>query len=123
MLSLGKPTMEDPMSLQPKEIAPVPDETARVARAAFPKGNAWLSLRDELGTIYRDEMFAGLSADAAGLGPAILPVGGRHPLAHRCGRRAAVGPVHRVALRSRGAFRQKAQHLLGRLQGASHGKL
>jgi transposase len=36
------------MSLQPKEIAPVPDETARVARSAFPKGNAWLSLRDEL---------------------------------------------------------------------------
>jgi transposase len=48
------------MSLQPKEIAPVPEETVRVARAAFPKGNAWLSLRDELGTIYSDEMFAGL---------------------------------------------------------------
>jgi transposase len=48
------------MSLQPREITPVPDETARVARAAFPKGNAWLSLRDELGTIYSDEMFAGL---------------------------------------------------------------
>ena len=28
--------------------------------AAFPKGNAWLSLRDELGTIYSDEMFVGL---------------------------------------------------------------
>jgi transposase len=60
MLSLGKHALEVAMSLQPKEIAPVPDETARVARAAFPKGNAWLSLRDELGTIYRDEMFAGL---------------------------------------------------------------
>ena len=48
------------MSLQPKEIIPVPDETARVARATFPKGNTWLSLRDELGTVYRDEMFAGL---------------------------------------------------------------
>ena len=48
------------MSLQPKEITPVPEETVRVARAAFPKGNAWLSLRDELGTIYSDEMFAGL---------------------------------------------------------------
>ena len=42
------------MSLQPKEIAPVPEETVRIARAAFPKGNAWLSLRDELGTIYSD---------------------------------------------------------------------
>jgi transposase len=48
------------MSLQPMEIAPVPDETARVARAAFPKGNVWLNLRDELGTIYCDEMFADL---------------------------------------------------------------
>ena len=48
------------MSLQPKEITPVPEETVRVARAAFPKGNAWLSLRDELGTIYSDEMFVGL---------------------------------------------------------------
>ena len=48
------------MSLQPMEIFPVPDETARVARAAFPKGNIWLSLRDELGTIYCDGMFADL---------------------------------------------------------------
>jgi len=48
------------MSLQPMEIAPVPDETARVARAAFPKGNVWLSLRNELGTIYCDELFADL---------------------------------------------------------------
>ena len=48
------------MSLQPMEIVPVPDETARVARAAFPKGNVWLSLRDELGTIYCDGMFADL---------------------------------------------------------------
>ena len=48
------------MSLQSKEITPIPEETVRVARAAFPKGNAWLSLRDELGTIYSDEMFAGL---------------------------------------------------------------
>ena len=48
------------MSLQPKEITLVPEETVRVARAAFPKGNVWLSLRDELGTIYSDEMFAGL---------------------------------------------------------------
>jgi hypothetical protein len=27
------------MSLQPQEIAPVPEETQRGARAAFPKGN------------------------------------------------------------------------------------
>jgi transposase len=38
----------------------VPEETARVARAAFPRGNPWLRLRDELGIIYTDETFAPL---------------------------------------------------------------
>jgi hypothetical protein len=27
------------MSLQPQAVPPIPEETARVARAAFPKGN------------------------------------------------------------------------------------
>jgi transposase len=48
------------MSLQPNPITPVPEETARVARAAFPKGNRYLEIRDVLGTIYTDEMFADL---------------------------------------------------------------
>ena len=48
------------MSLQPSPIAPVPEETARVARAAFPKGNRYLEIRDVLGTIYTDEPFADL---------------------------------------------------------------
>jgi len=30
------------MSLHPTPITPVPEETARVARAAFPKGNRYL---------------------------------------------------------------------------------
>jgi transposase len=48
------------MSLKPQTIPPVPDNTATVARAAFPKGNAVLRLRDQLGTIYQDELFAAL---------------------------------------------------------------
>src|SRR5919197_1450703 len=48
------------MSLRPEPIGPVPEETARVARAAFRRGNAYLRLRDELGTIYTDEAFAAL---------------------------------------------------------------
>jgi transposase len=48
------------MSLQPTPISPAPEETARVARAAFPKGNRYLEIRDVLGTIYTDEMFADL---------------------------------------------------------------
>ena len=48
------------MSLKPATIEPVPEQTARIARAAFPNGNSYLTLRDELGTLYRDEDFAGL---------------------------------------------------------------
>src|SRR5438105_11932059 len=48
------------MSLRPCPIGPVPEETARVARAAFPRGSAWMRLRDELGQIYEDATFAGL---------------------------------------------------------------
>src|SRR4029450_12258724 len=48
------------MSLKPTPIQPVPDETARVAAAAFPKGNPYLTLRDRLGTIFLDNDFADL---------------------------------------------------------------
>jgi hypothetical protein len=34
--------------LRPMSIAPVPSETARVARAAFPKGNRYLRLANVL---------------------------------------------------------------------------
>jgi transposase len=48
------------MSLKPQEIGPVPEETTRVARAAYPKGNVFMRMRDELGPIYQDEAFAHL---------------------------------------------------------------
>src|SRR5437870_6428368 len=48
------------MSLHPHALAPVPEETARVARAAFPKGNPYLLLRDTLGTIFQDDDFTAL---------------------------------------------------------------
>jgi transposase len=48
------------MSLKPQPIGPIPEETARIARAAYPKGNLYLQLRDALGTIYEDEQFAHL---------------------------------------------------------------
>ncbi len=48
------------MSLKPVPIAPIPEMTARIAKAAFPKGNLYLRLRDELGTLYTDEDFAAL---------------------------------------------------------------
>lgn len=48
------------MCLKPHSIPPVPEETARVARAAYPKGNVYMRLRDELGSLYEDEAFAPL---------------------------------------------------------------
>ena len=45
------------MSLKPVPIAPIPEMTARIAKAAFPKGNLYMRLRDELGTLYADEDF------------------------------------------------------------------
>ena len=48
------------MSLRPQSIPPVPEQTARGARAAFPQVNLYLKMRDELGAIFTDEDFAAL---------------------------------------------------------------
>ena len=48
------------MSLQPIESYQVPEETARVARAIFPKGNLVMRFRDELGMLFHDRDFAHL---------------------------------------------------------------
>src|SRR5919199_194401 len=56
----GLPPPGPAMSLKPSPIGPVPEGTARVARAAFRKGNPLLKLRDELGTVFADADFADL---------------------------------------------------------------
>ncbi len=48
------------MSLRPSPIPAIPAETARIARAAFPQGNIYMQLKDELGSIYEDEAFTHL---------------------------------------------------------------
>jgi transposase len=48
------------MSLKPQGLAEIPEETARVARAAFPKGNLYLKIRDTFGTFFDDEQCADL---------------------------------------------------------------
>jgi transposase len=48
------------MSLHPEKIGEVPEETARVAKASFPKGNRYIRLRETLGTIFDDNEFADL---------------------------------------------------------------
>jgi transposase len=59
------------MSLKPMPIPPVPPETARVAQVAFRKGNVYLKLCEQLGTIIQDEDFVDLFAKdgAPGLPP------------------------------------------------------
>ncbi len=59
------------MSLAFEPIPPVPPETVRVAKAAFPKGNLYLTLRDELGPIFADADFAHLFSKTGQ--PAIPP--------------------------------------------------
>jgi hypothetical protein len=39
-------------------VAQVPEATARVARAAFPKGSLAMTVRDQLGEVFADAEFA-----------------------------------------------------------------
>jgi len=48
------------MCLHPRSVDPVPEETARVARAAFPKGTVYMTMKDALGEVFEDEDFAHL---------------------------------------------------------------
>ncbi|HEX6479310.1 MAG TPA: hypothetical protein VF043_10725 [Ktedonobacteraceae bacterium] len=48
------------MSLHPQKIGAIPEETARIAKACFPKGNRYMRLRETLGTIFEDSEFADL---------------------------------------------------------------
>ena len=49
------------MVLHPQSIKPIPPLTKKIAHQAFPKGNLYMTLRDQLGTFYnQDEDFAEL---------------------------------------------------------------
>lgn len=50
------------MCLHPQDPTAIPANTVDVAQAAFPKGNPYMLIRDELGTIYTDEQFHHLYA-------------------------------------------------------------
>jgi transposase len=60
LVRVRRPADEDAMSLRPASVGPVPEETARVARAAFPRGNIFLRMRDALGALFTDDSFASL---------------------------------------------------------------
>ena len=46
--------------LKPESILEIPEETKTVAKEAFPKGNKYLKLRDEIGPIFNDDNFKDL---------------------------------------------------------------
>jgi transposase len=48
------------MTLHAQTEFSIPEETIRVARAAYPHGNTLMKMRDALGTIYQDQAFASL---------------------------------------------------------------
>jgi transposase len=51
---------EFPVALKPEPVTPIPEETKRIAEAAFPKGDIYMRMRDKLGIFYQDEQFAPL---------------------------------------------------------------
>ena len=59
------------MSLQPEPIEAVPEQTMRIARAAFPKGSTYMRMRDELGIWFDDKEFSSLFSHTGQ--PALTP--------------------------------------------------
>jgi len=64
------------MTFQSRTDLEIPTETIRVARAAFPKGNPYMKLRDELGVLYQDDRFMGLFSKVGqpGEAPGLLAI-------------------------------------------------
>ena len=48
------------MTLQTQQTFTIPEETVRVAHAAYPHGSTAMKMRDALGSIYEDQSFAHL---------------------------------------------------------------
>jgi hypothetical protein len=46
------------MTLQPRDWTIIPEQTAQIARAAFPKGNIYMMMRDELQTKQQQQQLA-----------------------------------------------------------------
>jgi transposase len=46
--------------IEPRDWTIIPEQTAQIARAAFPKGNIYMMMPDELGVLYSDSDFVTL---------------------------------------------------------------
>lgn len=60
------------MSLKPQAAYVVPEETARVAQAIYPKGNIYMNLYDTFGTLFEDKDFIDIFSHEGQ--PALSPV-------------------------------------------------
>jgi transposase len=60
IVRISREARKSRMTLLQQTIGSLPEETARVARAAYPNGTISLQLRDALGPIYQDQSFAHL---------------------------------------------------------------
>jgi transposase len=60
MVSSNLKKRSQKMTLHVQTEFNIPEETVRVARAAYPHGNTLMKLRDALGTICQDQTFASL---------------------------------------------------------------
>ncbi|MBL8157414.1 MAG: transposase, partial [Anaerolineae bacterium] len=62
------------MSLQERMWREIPEETARIARTIYPKGNLFMQIRDELGELFSDADFADLypRKGQGGISPSLL---------------------------------------------------
>lgn len=67
-------TGEKRMSLQERMWREIPEETARIARTIYPKGNLFMQIRDELGELFSDADFADLypRKGQGGISPSLL---------------------------------------------------
>ena len=62
------------MSFNRRYMLEIPEETVEIAQASFPKGNVYMTMRDQLSLIYEDSKFADLFANDGqpGLPPGML---------------------------------------------------
>ena len=57
--------------LKPQPLGEIPEATARITKAALPKGDTIMRLRDEFGGLFQDEDFSDLYPDLGQ--PALSP--------------------------------------------------
>ncbi len=93
------------MSLRPQVIYVVPEETARVARAAFPKGTIYTRMYDALGSIFADQQFADLfpARGQAAEAPVRLALATILPFAKGLSDRQAADAVRSTTIKKRTA--------------------